>query len=165
VTTAILSARARERCGGGARHAIAELHEALAARHGPRRDLGEQVRVHGVLAPDLVPGLPLVDAERALAQPLVEADRERGRRADLARRLLGAPEVAAVERVDALACEPRGGRARLRQAARRERAVAVTLDAPLAIPGRLAVADDEQLHGRELSIGGTGQQGLTPPAR
>jgi hypothetical protein len=62
---------------------------------------------------------------------------------DAARRLVRTAEIAAVERGESRSRETTPELARLVEACRSERAVVLTLHAPLLIPQRFAVADEK----------------------
>lgn len=112
------------------------------------------VRIDGAVAAegariaraDLVVREAFARPEVPLAQPVVEPDGEpRGGR-DGARGVVGAAEVARDQEIERIT----GGQApadgfRLRAPGRRERAVALPLDALLEVPLRLAVADDDEV--------------------
>jgi hypothetical protein len=124
-----------------------ERAPALAARN-------RVVGIDGAVAPegarvtraDLGVREPLARAEVALAQARIEPDGQPRRGGDGARGIVGAPEVARDEEVEALASrEAPRDRLGLRAAGRGERAVALPLDALLEVPLRLAVADDDEV--------------------
>src|SRR6266851_3088189 len=78
---------------------------------------------------------------------------ESGRHPRLERRgtrscgLAGAKQVTCVQRLDLPACQSRRHTARLLMSLLGQRRIKLALDAALAIPGRLAVADQDQPRG------------------
>jgi hypothetical protein len=96
----------------------------------------------------------LVHAEASLAERGTHPDVEPEPGSERLRRLERAAEVARPELADRIGGERLGEDARLLPAGRRERRVAVPLDATVAIPVGLAVADEvEPRHGsRTLSL-------------
>jgi hypothetical protein len=86
-------------------------------------------------------------AEEDLAQRRLGRRRLPDRRADGTGGLEGPPEVARVETGEAPLRQPLSQELRLTQAFRRQRGVELALDAMLAVPGGLAVANQNQARG------------------
>ena len=127
------------------------------------------VRIDRALAPegpripraDLVVREPFALAEVALAQARIEADRKPGGGGDGARGVVGPPEVARDQEIEGLSSrQPARDGLGLRAAGRRERAVALALDALLQVPLRLPMADDD-----EVRQGFAFSMRVTPPMK
>src|SRR5262245_20151210 len=125
--------------------ALAELRAALPARRRIVRVARAELAIGvGTLALELRIGPALELAVVALAQRGVEGDANVQRRGDRRGGLTRALRIARMQRSQALAREPRRELLRLRPTAFRQRAVAViALHAALAVPLRLAVADQD----------------------
>lgn len=101
---------------------------------------------------DLVVGAPLVSAVMPLAQPRLDAQIEAVRRGDRLRRLAGAQQVARVDGGERPRSKAPAGLARLLEALLVERRVELPLEAPLAVPGRDAVPNEDEF-GLQASLG------------
>jgi hypothetical protein len=112
------------------------------------------VRIDGAVAAegariaraDLVVREAFARPEVALAKPVVEPDVEPRGGGDGARGVVGAAEVARDQEIERIGGRQAPGEGlRLRAPGCRERAVALSLDALLEVPLRLAVADDDEV--------------------
>src|SRR5712692_5114736 len=139
------------------RHPRLERRGTLAARHHiPARLAGPGVPRFGESLRQLVRVEALPIAEEDLAQLLHRSGLDTQRRGDRSCGLAGAKQVTCVQRLDLPACQSPRHTARLLISLLGQRRIKLALDAALAIPGRLAVADEDQPRGWWSTLSGPG---------
>lgn len=106
----------------------------------------------GIEALDLLVGAPLVAAVVPFAQPRLDAQREAVRLGDRLGGLARAQQVARVDGGERPRGQPSPGLARLLETLLVERRVELALEAPLAVPGRDAVPNEDEF-GLQASLG------------